>query len=169
MASIDTSYGLFLHNLRSMLYLERRLEKELGHMAGEASHDNFSEALIDHQTVTSKQVSRLEDIFDIISVNPVEHEAMDFKGIFDELEHLTQDIDDVDLLNVALLGAAMKIGYIERSSYNHLIWMTDRVDVDDEVGELLGQNLEEESKALGRLENISERSWFEKLIDRLNT
>jgi ferritin-like metal-binding protein YciE len=64
-ASIDTSYGLFLHQLKSIFYLERSLEEELGFMAEEVTSDGLEDALSNLQSIS--EGSCLKQLIDRLS------------------------------------------------------------------------------------------------------
>lgn len=164
---INSPYDLFIHDLQSIFYLERRLMEELERIAGEVTNDELKEVLLDHQEQTSEQVDRLERVFHLIGDEPREHEARDFKGIFRESDQLNERINEVDLINIAYLNTAKKVEHIEISSYNSLLEMADRFDLDKNVVDLLNKNLEEEKEAAEKLQDLTEKSWWNKLIDRL--
>lgn len=164
---IDSSYDLFVHNLKSMLYLERRLMDELESMSGEVTNDKLSDALLEHQEETSDQVNRLERIFDIIGEDIHVHETAEFRGIFEEADQLNERIDEVELINIAFLSTAKKVEHIEVSCYESMIDMAERFDMDDDVVDLLEDNLEEEKDARDKLQRMSGSSWWEKVVDNL--
>ncbi|QGA80862.1 YciE/YciF ferroxidase family protein [Candidatus Nanohalobium constans] len=164
---IDSSYDLFVHDLKSMLYLERRLMDELESMSGEVTSDKLRDALLEHQEETSDQVDRLERIFNIMGVDAESHVTADFRGIFEEAEQLNERIDEVELINIAFLNSAKKVEHIEVSSYKSMIDMAERFDMDDDVIDLLEDSLEEEKDARDKLERMSKSSWWEKMVENL--
>lgn len=168
-SQMTSSYELFLHDLKSMLYLERRLLDELESMSGEVTNDNLSNALLEHQEETSDQIERLERILQMMGEEVREHEAADFKGIFDEADSLNKRIDEVELINLAYLNIAKKIEHVEVSSYSSLINMAERFDMEDEMIDLLEDSLEEEKDTRDKLERMSKSSWWEKLVDNLQS
>lgn len=170
---LETTYDLFLHDLRAVLYLERMLVEELDNMAGEVTNDELAEALRKHGKETEGQVERVESVFETLGENMEEHEAADYKGIFEEADHLNRDIMEAEMVNVAFLNTAVKIERVEMTAYEGLLRMANNLkmtmpDEDfDKVADLLRWNHKEEEDALERLQDIGRESWMEKLIRRL--
>lgn len=165
-SEIDTSYGLFIHDLKSMLYLERKIYDELESMAGEVTNDNLNDALLEHRETTSKHVERLEEVFKHLGMDPKTHRTADYKGIFEEAESLNERVTEVDLINLAFLNVAKKVEHVEIAGYTSLIEMAERLDIDEEITDLLHDNLEEDENTMKRLERLSEKSWWNKLVDK---
>jgi len=170
---IDTAYDLFVHDLRAMLYLEQRLEEELGDMADQVTNDDLSEALIHHRDDTSDHAQRLHRIFEILEENPRVHESADYRGIFQETHELSDRIIDPDMLDLAYLNSAIKVERIELSAYESLLRLARNLDSEsevedfDKVEELLQDNLESEKNALKQLKALSKGSWLQKMVERL--
>ncbi len=165
--SIDTVHELFLHDLNSIYYLERQLEENLDDMAEEVTNENLQEALMDHWDETSDHVQRLEQVYDHLGEEPEEHKASDFEGYIEEAQHLNEDITETEMLNLAFLNAAIKVERMEITTYESLLKMADRLEMNEEVQNLLKRNLDSEKDALDELQVIAEGSWFGKLIRKL--
>lgn len=170
---ISTAYDLFLHDLRAILYMERQLEDELENMAAEVTNEKLSDALREHRQETEEQAQRIRDIFGILGEDSEVHEAADYSGMFQEVNHLNEDITDTDLLDLAFLNAAIKVERIEITAYEGLLKMAENLEIDmddediDQVEDLLEDNLESEKDALKELQTIMAGSWLEKMIRRL--
>jgi len=167
MPEIKTAHDLFVHNLKSIYYLEQRLRDELGDLAGEVTNDDLEEALREHREETVEQVERLERVFEKLGEEIEGHRAADFHGHFQEIKHLNDDIYETDMLNIAFLDAAIKTEQMEITTYNSLIRMVDDLAVDDEIEDLLKDNLREEKDALKELRELAGESWFGKIISSL--
>lgn len=167
MPEINTAHDLFVHNLKSIYYLEQRLQEELGDLAAEVTNDDLEEALLSHRDETMDQVERLEQVFEKLGEEIEGHQAADFEGHFQEIEHLNEDIHETDMLNIAFLDAAMKTEQMEITTYKSLRRMAGELAIDDEVDDLLKENLEEEQAAHKKLRKISGESWVGNLMQRL--
>lgn len=162
--SIDTTYDLFMHDLRSLYYLERRLEEELRNMAEEVTKDDLSDAFIEHQEETAEQVRRLNNVFEHLDENAEEHVHASLSGLFEDVDHLNDSITETDMLNIAFLNSGIKVERIEITMYEGLLRLTDELVIDEEVEDLLEENLEEEKEALKKLRAQAQKSWLQELI-----
>lgn len=165
--AIDALYDLFLHDLKSIYYIETRLLGQLEMMIGEATDEDLIEALQRHHEETAKHVERVENIFSIIEEEAEEHEYGPFKGLIDEAEHLNQDIEEVDIVNIAFLNAGIQVERIEMSLYEGLLLLSRRMEMDGQIPDLLEQNLADEEDALKSLKALKTESTLERLIERL--
>jgi len=167
MPEIKTAHDLFVHNLKSIYYLEQRLRDELDGLAGEVTNDDLAEALQEHRRETVDQVERLEKVFEKLGEEIEGHRAADFHGHFREIKQLNEDIYETDMLNIAFLDAAIKTEQMEITTYNSLIRMVDDLAVDDDIENLLKDNLREEKEALEKLRKLAGETWFSKIVKSL--
>ncbi|PSH00802.1 MAG: hypothetical protein BRC30_01615 [Nanohaloarchaea archaeon SW_7_46_7] len=167
MPEIKTAHDLFVHNLKSIYYLEQRLRDELDGLAGEVTNDDLAEALQEHRKETVDQVERLEKVFEKLGEEIEGHRAADFHGHFKEIKHLNEDIHETDMLNIAFLDAAIKTEQMEITTYNSLIRMVDNLAVDNDIENLLKDNLHEEKEALEKLRKLAGETWFSKIVKSL--
>lgn len=69
---ITTPQQLFIHQLKTMYNVEKRLVDKLDQMSKEVTADKLKQGFQDHRDETSKQVDRLEKVFMHIDVEPEE-------------------------------------------------------------------------------------------------
>lgn len=162
--SINTTYDLFLHDLRAIYYLEKQLEDELRNMAEEVTNEDLSEAFTEHQEETAEQVRRLNQVFENLNENAEGHSAASLEGLFKDVEHLNNDITETEMLNIAFLNSGIKVERIEITMYEGLLRLADELDVGDEVEDLLKENISEEENALKKLRAQAQKSWLKQLI-----
>lgn len=164
MSEIHTAHDLFLHNLKSIYYMEQRLQEELESLAGEVTNDDLEKALLKHRDDTKHQVERLKQVFEKLGEQTEGHSAADFRGHFREIEHLNDDIKETDMLNIAFLDVAIKTEHMEITTYRSMIRMVDELAVDDDIKDLLKKNLKEEEDALKKFRKLAGESWFSQMI-----
>jgi len=132
--SIDTTHDLFMHDLRSIYYFERQLKEELDNMAGEITNKkNLSNLFVKHQEETSKQVRRLNLVFEHIDENADENGSAGLSGLIEDIQHLNDNITEPDMLNIAFLNSAIKAERIEITMYEGLLRMVEELEFDDKV------------------------------------
>lgn len=165
--SIATIHDLFLHDLRSILFLEKRLEGELGDMSGEVTEGKLRQELMRHRDETSDHAQRLHQVFEHLEQEPQTHRRADYRGVFEEFERLKQSAGEKEIINLAALNTAIMIERIEVSMYEGLLMLEEKLDLEDEVEELLEDNLESDEEALRRLKKMTKSSWLQQLKENL--
>lgn len=164
---LETIHDLFVHELRSVLFLEQRLEEELGQMSEEVSESELKEELINHRDQTSDHAQRLHQVFEEIGENPGAHDRPDFRGIFQEFKQLKSSTDENEIIDITALNTAIMIERIEITMYEGLLRLEQNLDIDKEIKYLLENNKDEEEAALKRLRKMSKDSWFKQLRKNL--
>lgn len=160
MRDINTTYELFMHDLKSIYYLEDRLETELGHLAAETTNEDLSEVLRENQEETEEQVNRLENVFTLLGEDIEGHAASDFEGHFEELDNMNKRITEAEMFDISVLNSAIKTEQMEITTYKGLLCMADQMVINDSVERNLQDNLEEEGEALDKLRRLTGESWL---------
>ncbi len=106
---LETIHDLFVHELRSILFLEQQLEKELGTVAEEVSERELSEELINHRDQTSVHAQRLPQVFEEVGENPEPHERPDFRGIFQEFKQMRNSTDEDEIVEITAFNTSLMI------------------------------------------------------------
>ena len=164
---LETIHDLFVHELRSILFLEQQLEEKLGTIAEEVSDSKLSEELINHRDQTSDHAQRIHQVFEEIDGKPRTHERPDFQGVFQEFNHLINTTDENEIIDITALNTAVMIERIEITMYEGLLRLEKDLDINEEVKNLLEKNKDEEEAALKRLRKMSKDSWFKQLRKNL--
>jgi len=164
---LESIHDLFVHELRSILFLEQQLEDELGTMAEEVSEKELSEALIDHRDETSDHSQRIHQIFEEIDEKPKIHERSDFRGIFQEFKQLKDSTEENEIIDITALNTAVMIDRIEITVYEGLLRLEEDLDINEEVKDLLKKNKKQDEASLKRLRKMSKNSWFKQVRKNL--
>jgi len=164
---LETNHDLFIHELRSIMFLEQELEEELGNMAEVVSEKELSDALIYHRDKTSDHAQRLHQVFEEIDENPGVHERPDFKGIFQEFQDLENSTEENEIIDITALNTAIMIERIELTVYEGLLRLEEELNLNKEVKKLLEKNKKEDGAALKGLRKMSKDSWFKQVRENL--
>ena len=158
MASIDSLQTLLLEEIRDLYDAERRLTKAIPKMAKAASSEELVSALESHLEETQQQVSRLEDVFQMLDSQPKAKTCAGMKGIIEEGdEHAKEDYEHDSLRDAAIIGAAQRVEHYEIAAYGTAIAYARQLGL-DRVVRTLEQTLEEEKAADTKLTDIAESS-----------
>jgi len=152
--NIDTIEDLFQYKLKLIYHIETHLSDKLTEMADKTSHEELSEEFESHQGETANQIKRLENIFEKMEIEPEEIEGNTMHGIFEENKEFENYTDNQDILDMYYKSGAIKIEYIEMSSYQSLIKLANLMGLNDEIIEELQDNHNEEQEALDSLQKI---------------
>jgi ferritin-like metal-binding protein YciE len=136
---------LFLETLKDIYYAEKQIYKSLPKMAKAAASDDLRAAFEKHQQETEGQITRLEQIFDLLG-KPARGKKCDaIEGILDEGKEIMEDFADTLALDPGLLGAAQAVEHYEISRYGTLKAWAEKLGLSDAV-KLLDETLTEEKK-----------------------
>lgn len=152
--AIESPKDLFKHKLHIIYHIENHLADKLTEMADKAANKELSEEFNSHQSETSNQIKRLENVFEETDMETGEIETAAMHGLFEDVEQFEDQTDHHDILDLYYKAGAMKIEHMEISIYENLISLTDKMDVSEEIVEELQDNLNEEQEALESLKKI---------------
>ena len=149
---------LFLDQLKDIYYVEKTQVKALGKMAKKATTEELRDILLEHQEVSQEQLSRLDQIFDILGKRAQAKRCPVMDGLQEEAEDMMSETEDDTLTrDVALIITAQKVEHYEIASYGCLATLA-RTYCIQEVADLLQETLEEEKDADLQLTYIAENN-----------
>jgi len=147
---------LFLDTLKDIYYAEKHILKALPKMAKAANSDQLRAAFEKHFDETEGQVTRLEQIFEMLG-KPARGKKCDaIEGIIDEGKEIMDEYADTQALDAGLLAAAQAVEHYEISRYGLKAWAT-KLNLPDAV-KLLDQTLVEEKKTDEALSKLAEKA-----------
>jgi ferritin-like metal-binding protein YciE len=153
---IKTMDDLFLHVLQDIYYAEKQILKALPDMIEKATNRELSSAFKTHLGETEKQVSRLEQAFELLGQDPKGTSCPAIDGIIDEANEIAGEVDDKAVLDAALLAAAQAVEHYEITRYGTLIAWSEELGK-SAIGKLLTTTLNEEKAADRKLTTIAEK------------
>jgi ferritin-like metal-binding protein YciE len=146
---------LYIDELRDLYNAETQLVKALPKMAKASSSEELREAFEEHLRQTSEQVSRLEQIFEMLDEKPTGKKCLGMEGLVKEAaETMKEDYED-GVMDAALIGAAQRVEHYEIAGYGTVREFAERLGEDEHVT-LLEQTLEEEKQTDEKLTQLAE-------------
>lgn len=150
---MNTLHDLLVHELRDLLYAEKKIARALPKMSKAVTNASLKEALDNHREETLKQIERLETIFDEIDVPARTAQCEGIEGILAEGEEMMSEGHDPAVMDAGLISSAQRIEHYEMAAYGCAKAYAEKLGY-GHVAELLDQTLKEEEaadKALTRL------------------
>lgn len=147
-----------LDAIKDIYWAEKHLLKALPKMTKAATTPQLKQAFTDHVTVTEGQVSRLEQVFELLGkkVQAKKCDAMD--GLTKEAESIIAETEKGSLTrDVALIMAAQKVEHYEIATYGGLVQIAKTMGKND-ISEIFAQTLAEEKEADHLLTEIAENN-----------
>lgn len=149
-------HQFFLQQLQDVYWAEKKLVKTLPKLSEAATSSRLKQAFNDHLEQTINHVTRLENVFNLLSEEPRALKCPAMAGIIDEGADIIDETDDGSAQrDVGLIFAAQKAEHYEIATYGGLVTLARTMGHDD-VAELLDQTLAEEKVTDSLLTKIAE-------------
>jgi ferritin-like metal-binding protein YciE len=163
---METSSGLtkdqlpltefFIEELRDVYGAENQLTKALPKLRKAATSPDLAMAFEDHLKVTQAQISRLEQIFELLGEKAEAKKCDGMEGLIKEGESVIQDTEAGSATrDVGLIISAQKVEHYEIAAYGSLRQLAKIINK-QEVSQLLEQTLQEEKETDMLLSNLAE-------------
>ncbi len=146
---------LFHDTLKDIYYAEKKILAALPKMAKAAQNDDLAAAFEKHHGETEGQISRLEQVFELIEEKPQGKKCAAIEGILEEGQEIMKDYKGSPALDAGLLAAAQAVEHYEISRYGTLCTWAEELGL-DEAKKLLGETLEEEETTDEALSELAE-------------
>jgi ferritin-like metal-binding protein YciE len=153
---IKTMDDLFLHVVQDIYYAEQQIKKALPDMIAKATNRELTAALKNHLAETEKQVSRLEQVFELLGQKAKAASCPAIDGIIKEANEIAGEVSDKKVLDAALIAAAQAVEHYEITRYGTLIAWAEELG-NEAVAKLLTTTLKEEKAADKKLSGIAEK------------
>ena len=153
---IKTMEDLFRHGLKDIFYAEKRIVGSLPKLIEKATNRDLTKALSGHLEETNKQVTRLEQVFAKLGLDPEGTQCPAIDGLIKEADELAGEVADKQVLDAAIVAAAQAVEHYEITRYGTLIAWAEELG-HDEVVRQLTTNLNEEKAADKKLSNVALR------------
>jgi ferritin-like metal-binding protein YciE len=152
---IQTMDDLFVHTLRDIYYAENQIVKALPDMIEKATDPQLKQGFQSHLAETKNQVKRLEEVFKMhgVEISGVDCPAID--GIIEEANDVAGEVDDKQVLDAALIGAAQAVEHYEIARYGTLVAWAKQLGRSD-CASMLQKNLDEEKATDKKLTSLAE-------------
>jgi len=149
----DSLRRLYVDELRDLYSAEIQLVKALPKMAKAASNAELRQTFEEHLRQTAEQVSRLEQIFDLLQEKPTGKKCLGMEGLVKEAAETMQDKYGGAVMDAAIIGAAQRVEHYEIAGYGTVKAFADLLGENEHVS-LIDQTLAEEKQADERLRQL---------------
>jgi ferritin-like metal-binding protein YciE len=147
---------LFHDTLKDIYYAEKKILAALPKMAKAAQNDDLAAAFEKHHGETEEQVSRLEQVFELIDAKPQGKNCAALEGIIEQGQEIINEYKGSPALDAGLLAAAQAVEHYEISRYGTLRTWAEELGLDDAV-KLLQETLDEEEATDEALTDLAEQ------------
>lgn len=163
--SVKTLDDLFKAQLKDIYYAENQLfNKGLPEMAESATDEDLIEAFESHRDETQDQISKLEQVFEMLDMKPEGEKCEAIEGLLKEAKSIIKETDDEETINAALIAAAQKVEHYEIASYGTLCTFAKRLGYDD-AASLLHEILEQEKETDEKLTDLAMNGGINEMAD----
>jgi len=150
----DSLRELYVNELKDLYNAETQLVKALPKMAKASSNAVLRQGFEEHLRQTSEQVSRLEEIFEMLGEKPTGKKCVGMEGIVKEgAETLAEDYEGA-LMDSAIIGAAQRVEHYEIAGYGTVKAFAELLGEHEHVS-LLEQTLREEKETDEKLTQLA--------------
>ncbi len=148
----------FLDSLKDIYWAEKHLLKALPKLEKAATSSELKESFVNHTEVTRGQVTRLEQVFEMMGKKAQAKKCDAMEGITKEAEGIIEETEQGSMTrDAALIMAAQKVEHYEIATYGGLKQLAKTLGKND-VSDIFDQTLTEEKEADQILTDLAESS-----------
>ena len=136
---------LFYDTVKDIFYAEKKILTALPKMAKAAQNPDLKAAFEKHKTETEEQVSRLQQVFELLEKKPQGKKCPAIDGIIEEGKEIAKEYKGSPALDSGLLAAAQAVEHYEISRYGTLRTWAQELGLTEAV-RLLEATLKEEEE-----------------------
>lgn len=147
---------LFKDSIADLFWAENHLVKALPKMVSAATASALKDAIESHLVETKGHVSRLEQIFELLSEKAIAKKCDAMEGLTKEAEGIVEATQPgTATRDAGIILASQKVEHYEIASYSGLFRLATTLGL-SEVAAILEETLAEEKLADGKLTDIAE-------------
>ena len=146
---------LFHDTLKDIYYAEKKILTALPKMAKAAQNEDLKAAFEKHEGETEEQVSRLEQVFELIDKKPQGKKCPAIDGLIEEGQEIIKEYKGSPALDAGLISAAQAVEHYEMARYGTLRTWADEFGIKD-AATLLQTTLDEEEATDEALTELAE-------------
>ena len=146
---------LFEDSLKDIYWAEKALTKAIPKMVKKATSDELVQALENHLEETEQQVTKVEQVFEIIGKKAVAKKCEAMNGLIKEAEEIMKETEEGAMRDAGIIAAAQKVEHYEMATYGTLRTFAQTLGLNDAAA-LLESILEEEKTADETLTSVAE-------------
>jgi ferritin-like metal-binding protein YciE len=145
---------LLVDQLKDLYDAENRLVDALQKMADAATTPSLREAFSSHLLQTRNHVTRLEQGFNLLGIQPARETCQAMKGLIAEGSQVIDAKGNLTVRDAALIAAAQRVEHYEMAGYGSARTFAEQLDLPD-LAELLQSTLDEEGDADEKLTELA--------------
>lgn len=157
MKDLNTLNDLFEEELKDIFGAEKMVIEAIPKMIEAASSQELKQKFEQHLKQTEQQAERLEEVFEMLDLEPEEEKCEGMAGIIKDGERIVKAKGESHVKDAALIAAAQKVEHYEIATYGTLREFAKTLGYED-VAKILETTLKEESKADQLLTSVAERA-----------
>ncbi|HEX3470092.1 MAG TPA: ferritin-like domain-containing protein [Silvibacterium sp.] len=154
--SVETMQDLLIDELKDLYSAEKQIVRALPKLAKAATSPDLKQALTNHLKETEGQVTRLEQIAEMVSKKLTGKTCVGMKGVLEEGSEVLADTDKGTVRDAAMIAAAQRVEHYEMAGYGSAREFAKMLGL-SEVATLLDETLEEEKAADKLLSGIAKQ------------
>ena len=137
---------LFVDQLKDIYWAEKALTNAIPKTIKKVTSQDLVDALSEHLQFTMEQVTRLENVFEIIGHKAQAEKCAAMEGLIKEAEDIITETAEGVVRDAGIIAAQQKIEHYEIASYGTLTAFANILG-ESEAASLLEETLEEEKEA----------------------
>jgi ferritin-like metal-binding protein YciE len=150
----ETLKELLVEQLRDIYDAEKQLVKALPKLAKAVQSEDLAEAIRAHLGETESQVSRLEEVFEIVGMPAKGKPCKGMKGLLEEGDEAIKQEEKGTLRDLSIIAGAQRVEHYEMAAYGTARTIAEQLGLDEAV-ELLQQTEDEEKQADVKLTEVA--------------
>jgi ferritin-like metal-binding protein YciE len=154
MAAKNTIKDLLTDEIKDLYSAEKQLTKALPKMVKGSNDPALKEAFAGHLEETHAQVSRLEEVGQLLEIKVTGKKCVGMEGCVKEGAEALEEEGQDAVLDLGLIGAGSRVEHYEMAGYRTAISLAKRLGASD-VMTLLQKSLVEEEAAEKKLRQIA--------------
>jgi ferritin-like metal-binding protein YciE len=144
--------------LKDIYWAEKQLTKALPKMQKAATTEELKAAIEEHIAQTEEQVTRLEQVFELIGKKAQAKKCEAMEGLIKEGETIIEETEAGSMTrDVGIIMAAQKVEHYEIATYGGLVQLAKTMGM-DEAANILAETLDEEKGTDAGLTEIAENN-----------
>jgi ferritin-like metal-binding protein YciE len=152
---LETLRDLLIDEVADIYDAEHQIIEALPKMKKAAYSDKLKQSFQEHLDVTRQQVTRLEQVFELLDEKPHRKTCKAMKGLIKEGEDMIEEDADRDVKDAGLIASAQRVEHYEIAAYGTAMAYAKQLGLDQAI-KLMSQTLEEEKKTDTNLTKLAE-------------
>ena len=127
MAEMNTLRDSLIDEIKDLYNAEKQLTKALPKLAKNATNPELRDALESHLDETNEQISRLEQIFELLDEKPRGKHCAGMAGIIEEGNNMLEEDAEGAVLDASIIAAGQRAEHYEMAAYGTCVaWANAR-------------------------------------------